>query len=193
MPSKNSRPLHKNELVEYFLTNVLEMSLDDSNYDCVSKIVATELNIQNFDEKQITSRSNAYRHHNYRADKDRLKLKRTIVNELLSKKRLKKDDEIKLGKGGAAPRNPFQQNKQAYILIGLPASGKSTIANAIAEDYGALILDADYAKRKLPEFLGLPFGATLVHEESLEIIFGEESSNGYQSLLQKAVEYGINL
>ncbi|MGL5891050.1 MAG: zeta toxin family protein, partial [Bacteroidia bacterium] len=65
--------------------------------------------------------------------------------------------------------------------------------NNIAEEYGALILDADYAKRKLPEFLSLPFGATLVHEESLEIIFGEESGNGYESLLQKAIAWNINL
>lgn len=193
MASKNSRQLNTFELVEHFLINALDMKIDTSNYSVIPKIVTTELNIDNFDEKKITSKSNSYRNLYYRNDRERIELKSTIINELLTKKRLKNDDEIILGKGGAIPKTPIQQGGQAYIVIGLPASGKSGISNQIADLYGGIILDSDYAKRKLPEFDSLPFGATLVHEESVEIIFGEESVNGYKSLLNLASEFRINV
>jgi hypothetical protein len=169
------------------------MKIDKTNYSTIPKIVTTELNIDNFDDKKVTSKSNSYRNLYYRNDSDRVELKRNIINELLTKKRLKSDDDIDYGKGGAMPKSEIQQDSQAYIVIGLPASGKSGISNQIADMYGAIILDSDYAKRKLPEFNSLPFGATLVHEESVEIIFGEESVNGYKSLLNLASDFKINV
>ncbi len=33
-----------------------------------------------------------------------------------------------------------------------------------------MVLDSDFAKRKLPEFDGYPWGASIVHEESSDII-----------------------
>lgn len=193
MASKNSRQLNTFELVEHFLVNALDIKIDEKNYPNIPKIVTTELNIDNFDDKKITSKSNSYRNIYYRNDGDRTALKINIINELLTKKRLKEDDDITLGKGGAMPKTKIQQDGQAYIVIGLPASGKSGISNQIADMYGAVILDSDYAKRKLPEFNSLPFGATLVHEESVEIIFGEESVNGYKSLLNLTSEFKINV
>ncbi len=50
----NSRPLHTFELVEHFLLNALEFEINKKNYHIIPKIVTTELNIENFDEKQIT-------------------------------------------------------------------------------------------------------------------------------------------
>jgi hypothetical protein len=94
------------------------------------------------------------------------------------------DDHIKLGKGGAVPQN-LMRSKDACVLIGLPASGKSTIARRFATEYGAIILDSDFAKRKLPEFPNYPWGASIVHEESAKIIFGEEE-DGFASLFAKA-------
>lgn len=193
MASKNSRQLNTFELVEHFLVNALDMNIDGNNYDIVPKIVTTELNIDNFDDKKTTNRSNSYRNLNYRSDKVRIELKEQIIKELLTKKRLDSDENIQLGKGGAMPRSPLVQEKQAYIVIGLPASGKSGISNKIADEFGAIILDSDYAKRKLPEFNSLPFGATLVHEESTEIIFGTEEVNGFKSLLYVASDYDINV
>lgn len=193
MASKNSRQLNTFELVEHFLVNALDMRIDKTNYSIIPKIVTTELNIDNFDDKKITSKSNSYRNLYYRNDRERIELKSNIINELLTKKRLKNDDDIALGKGGAMPKFTIRQDGQAYIVIGLPASGKSGISNQIADTYGAIILDSDYAKRKLPEFDSLPFGATLVHEESVEIIFGEESVNGYKSLLNLASDFKINI
>ena len=64
--------------------------------------------------------------------------------------------------------------KQAFVLIGLPASGKSSIAVDIADKYGALLLDSDLAKRKLPEYKVYPWGASLVNAESSLIVFGDK-------------------
>lgn len=193
MANKNSRQLNTFELVEHFLVNALDVDLKKKNYNLVPRIVTTELNIDNFDEKQTTNRSKAYRNLFFRNDKERTELKVKIINELLTKQRLQSDDKIIFGKGGAIPKNTIQQENQAYIVIGLPASGKSSISNEIADRFGCIILDSDYAKRKLPEYNSLPFGATLVHEESIEIIFGEDSVNGYKSLLQLASDFNINL
>ncbi|MES2064635.1 MAG: zeta toxin family protein [Bacteroidota bacterium] len=189
----NSRPLHTFELVEHFLVNALEIEINKKNYHIVPKIVTTELNIENFDLKQITLQSKAYRNIYHRQDQERLNLKKRIVGELLTKKRLMNDDDIRLGKGGAIPNGPnFKQDSNAYIVIGLPASGKSGISNQIADETQSIILDSDYAKRKLPEFDSLPFGASLVHGESNEIVFGEAKSD-YDSVFDVAVKYKINI
>jgi len=97
---------------------------------------------------------------------------------------LKSDEDITLGKGGSAPIKKLKQNGKAFIFIGLPASGKSTISNEISDKHGCFILDSDFAKRKIPEYHDLQFGASLVLEESIDIVFGEEKKTGYKSLLE---------
>jgi len=174
------------------LINALGLELTKKNYDMVPKIVETELNIENFDDLNETYNSKSYRNYFKRDDKKRLKLREQIVEELLIKKRLKSDEKIKLTKGGAAPLTELQQNGEAIIIIGLPASGKSTIATTIADKHGAYILDSDYAKRKIPEFHDLQFGATLVHEESSNIILGENKRTGFKSLLEHIKEFEVN-
>lgn len=194
MAKKTSRPLNNFELVEHFLENALSYDLDTSDrYAIVSKIVSTELNIENFDESLISLHSKTYRVSSFRKDGDRKKLSDQIVQELLTKKRLDNDEEIKLGKGGAFPKSSVKTERNAYVIIGLPASGKSTISNLVADKYGAFILDSDYAKRKLPEFDALPFGATLVHEESDKIIFGENNPSKFKSLFDYCIEEGSNI
>ena len=59
--------------------------------------------------------------------------------------------------------NKFE--KKAIIILGPPAAGKSTLANPIARKYGAAIIDADEAKKLIPEFQG-GVGANAVHRES---------------------------
>lgn len=63
------------------------------------------------------------------------------------------------------PDAPSRFDKKAVIILGPPASGKSSIANPIARRYGAAIIDPDEAKKLLPEFND-GAGATTVHEES---------------------------
>lgn len=51
------------------------------------------------------------------------------------------------------------------IVLGPPAAGKSTIADPLAREFQALIVDSDMAKVELPEYAG-GIGATAVHQES---------------------------
>lgn len=46
-----------------------------------------------------------------------------------------------------------KKEKQAYLIIGLPASGKSSMANPLEAETGSLIVDSDMAKERLPEFI----------------------------------------
>ena len=104
-------------------------------------------------------------------------------------KRLNNDDEIKLGKGGALPLTKVRNEKKLFYVIGPPASGKSGIANDISDSYGGVMLDSDYAKRKLPEYNNQIGAATLVHEESDRLIFDYDQ----RSLLDFCIENGYNI
>ncbi|TXF77788.1 zeta toxin family protein [Chryseobacterium sp.] len=194
MAKNVSRQLNNFELVEHFLQNALEYDVEgEDNYEIVPAIVSTELNIENFDESLISKYSKCYRIREYRKDNLRTSLQKKIVLELLANKRLDSDEEISLGTGGAFPNSELQNSLDAYIVIGLPASGKSGISNLIADQYGCLLLDCDYAKRKLPEFSKLPFGATLVHEESDYIIFGENKPAKFKALFDYCIELHSNI
>tara|TARA_A100000171_G_scaffold44659_1_gene47679 strand:+ start:9052 stop:10422 length:1371 start_codon:yes stop_codon:yes gene_type:complete len=58
--------------------------------------------------------------------------------------------------------------KRAVIVLGPPASGKSSISNPIARKINATIIDPDEAKKTLPEYKG-GLGTNAVHRESKEI------------------------
>ena len=80
---------------------------------------------------------------------EREQLRKDIVNEIYGKGAKKKEGRV-------------------WLILGVPASGKSTFADPIVEQEGALLIDSDEAKAKLPEFAnGLL--ATAVHEESSQI------------------------
>lgn len=96
-------------------------------------------------------------------------------------KRLGYDDD-KLPYPGPVTNSP-DATKRAVIVLGPPASGKSTIANPIARKFDAAIIDPDEAKKLLPEYQG-GVGANAVHAESRAI------SNLVQEI---AMEEGDNL
>lgn len=77
-----------------------------------------------------------------------------------------------------------KKERKAFIVIGLPASGKSSaVAEPLAQKYGALIIDSDEAKERLPEFTdGLL--ADAVHEESSDIA---------ERVRSNAIENGDNI
>lgn len=166
-----SRNLQSNPVVEEFLKRAL--SFDYTKYkNIVPMIVDAEMGVEKFNEKFQTLNSDTMRVEKYRSNEKRDLLQRQIITELFSSKQLGDDDDIKLKRGGALPMTKVKSNKQAFILIGLPAAGKSTIAKRISRDYGAVIVDSDFAKRKLPEYNNHSYGASLVHEESSAITFG---------------------
>lgn len=67
--------------------------------------------------------------------------------------------------GKVVPDAPTRFEKRAVVVLGPPAAGKSTIANPVARKLGAVVIDADEAKKILPEYNN-GIGANAVHEES---------------------------
>jgi len=192
-----SRPLDTNKVVEDFLRHSLlfDYTQEAKLKDIIPKIVDGELGVSKFNTENQTLSMKDMRDATYRDDKVRWELRKQIVNELYSKKRLTNDDRIELTKGGALPRSPLKSDRQAFILIGLPASGKSGIASLISDDYGALIVDSDFAKRKLPEYKSHLYGASIVHEESSRITFGFQDPNvsNIKSVYELAIINGNNI
>ncbi|WP_206934113.1 zeta toxin family protein [Roseococcus thiosulfatophilus] len=65
-------------------------------------------------------------------------------------------------------RVSVRQERQAWFVIGPPAAGKSTVLEPLARRVGALVVDSDDIKARMPEFQG-GLGAQAVHAESAEL------------------------
>ena len=61
--------------------------------------------------------------------------------------------------------NPVPNNKQAYIVLGATAAGKSYFSEELAKNYDLAIVDSDDAKKIMPEYKG-GVGANAVHTEA---------------------------
>lgn len=166
-----SRKLDNLDLIEHFLSAALNYE-NSNDTRLLNKIKSGEAELKNYDDSSSTLKNTTHRDRKYVSNNDRWNLRKQIVQELISLTREDEDENITLGQGGAVPNSEIKKERKAIILIGLPASGKSSIADRLADEFGALILDSDYAKRKLPEFKDNPAGASLVHEESDVLTFG---------------------
>lgn len=192
---KGRRLLSDIRHADRFLRDVLSLEEKQNDIEIdrwAMKISSVEIQLSNILGKDTMSSAD-YRVHSYLTDTSRKKLRMQIYDELIHKKRLDNDDDIVLGKGGVLPKTSIQHNKQAFYVIGLPASGKSGIVTSLSDKYGALILDSDFAKRKFPEYEN-DVGASLVHEESSLVIFGGTGRYAREkSVLQFAVENECNI
>lgn len=166
------RPLNTTALVEPFAHAVFGNT--EETQKIVNEIVNAEANLRNI-ENHPTITHEDFRAKEYRTDIERKRLHTNIIKDLVKECRLENDDDIKLGKGGAKPSS-IKFESTAYIVSGSPASGKSGVAAQLADENGAYVLDSDYAKRKFPEYDTTPAGASLVHEESDVLTFGDTDS-----------------
>lgn len=62
-----------------------------------------------------------------------------------------------------------KQGYEFHLMFGLPASGKSTIADRLSQASGSRIMDSDYAKEQIPEYED-GWGAAAVHKESKKVL-----------------------
>lgn len=184
-----ARPLNEKKLVEKFLESCLKFK--EANFgDVVLRILKEEILIDHVPQHHSTLSDMKYRHPDYSNDKSRKTLRKKIFKELLNNERLPDDNKIKLGTGGAKPKK-LEKNSTAIIVIGLPASGKSSISNQIADKFGAYIIDPDYAKLKLPEYH--IFGANTVHKESTAIVRSSPLTISEPSLLGACIYNKANV
>ena len=107
-----------------------------------------------------------------------------LRNEIISK-RLTEGSFSHLDENGKEVYNgDVRRDKRIDIVVGLPASGKSSsIVNPLSEYYKSVVIDSDIIKTMLPEFND-GWGASLVHEESSKI---------NMELLEKSMVDGKNI
>jgi phage-related protein (TIGR01555 family) len=115
---------------------------------------------------------------------ERLELRRQLRDKLyeLGGEVPKPGREPRLAVPGGGAR---KKEHKAWFIMGLPASGKSTIADPLVEEHGAMLIDADEAKKLIPEFGDGKF-AGAVHQESSWInskLFKKAASAGDNMIL----------
>ena len=133
----------KNELRKWAKDMVLaeKAKYDEEMY----KLVGDKLRRINENAKNPTILDNSYERILFR--------KKTISEEIESQTK----------------ESPKLYERKAIILLGLPASGKSSIANELLGPTGSFIIDADNMKEKIPEFIENDENICKVHEESVEM------------------------
>jgi len=191
------RFLSSNKAAEHFLVGCLKVSTIEGRdgtmwgTDRILKQIRDAEILAENGSRENTFTSEEQRSGAFRSKADRERLRAQIVRELLEMERIDDDDAIGLGSGGAKPRTSPRIDKQAYLLTGLPASGKSSVVSKIADSFGAYVIDPDFAKRKLPEYDDTVMGAALVHAESSAITIGKEYPG--PNLLQACLHKGFNI
>lgn len=186
----SKRPLNNSQLVEMFLTEALSLPSCNDTTNLSMEIVREEnANKPLVSENTLDTSINRIK--GVARQAERVNRRKKVVEELLNDTRPDNDLDITFGHGGSKPHTVLQFDKKAVIVLGPPASGKSYLANRIADAIGAYVLDADHAKQKLPEFQNGK-GAVLLHEESVAMIFGNGNA-GLTSLLEHVINRGANL
>ena len=90
--------------------------------------------------------------------------------------------------GNTIYNNDVERGRRLDIVIGLPASGKSSaIVDTISYEHHSMLIDNDEAKRQFPEF-NKGWGANTVHKESQiveQAVFREALREGRNIVLPK--------
>ncbi|HIF9173502.1 TPA: zeta toxin family protein [Photobacterium damselae] len=156
---RNSEEFYDEILFFEQLLTEYDVEQDEHKRMVLAREIALIERLNSFEFQQLIS-SDAKRQH----------VKNKILEELINFTIPKNDDDIRIGFGGSKPRNRVKKERKAIILLGLPASGKSTVAQVMSDMQGAYIIDSDFAKRKFPE-LTFPNGANWTHDESDDLVY----------------------
>ena len=159
------RELRTTNQIEEFCKEVLGISGKQLE-KVINKIEDEEAKLLAIKENENTYESTVFRNYRFRDKKKRRELISKIRLELLEKKRVDDETKIKLGVGGFLPKTTLKFEKIFFLVIGSPASGKTTISSKLADETGSILIDVDVAKRKLPEYSNNSKAATLTHKES---------------------------
>lgn len=168
----------------YIRTNIVDIFTDNAwlAETLTEKIYYCELQSQLLLEYSML-RSIKYRDKAYKYFYKRRALRKKILNELISCGILLNESDICLGRGGCKPTT-FSVPQHFFLIIGLPGSGKSYVANALFSKVGAYVIDSDFAKRKFPEFLSNKFASSLLHEESNKITYSKHENSVFTHCLK---------
>lgn len=122
--------------------------------ELLDKFIAENPQFKGVDKKDVGT---------YLLDSDeRIQLRERIIAERLKEGSFSHIDS----EGREVYNGEVKKDKRLDIVIGLPASGKSSsIVNPLSEYYKSAVIDSDIIKTKLPEF-NEGWGAGIVHEES---------------------------
>ena len=174
-----TRKIETREEAELFCKNILFFDTPEEELigtkkeilnNAINDVLTQESLLSNLYKKQSnTFDSEVNRVEEFRSAAKREILRSNIAKSCLNELRLPEED-ITLDKGGMLPHSILKKKCQFYLIIGLPASGKSSISENLADITGSIYLDADIVKRKIPEFSVDTRGASLVHLESNYIL-----------------------
>ncbi len=190
---KYLRNLLNKDLAEEFALNILD--LEETEAEKAAYLIKKAERLLKSTMNQSSLNTESERVSQFKTQTQREKLHKQIIEELFTLPRLDDDDKIKLGRdgGGALPKSgKVNEDKKAFIITGLPASGKSEFTSLLADEVGAIIIDSDYAKRKIPEYyeIDAEYSANFVHKESSLLALGIGNND---SLFAKSLFLGYNM
>jgi hypothetical protein len=189
-PKRPARLFKTPEQIQDFLVNALGLDESLITHHRLDTILS-ELEILHEEHtRHGTFNDPTYRAQPFVTHESRVCLRNQIADEILSLGREDNEDQICLGHGGGLPKTSLRKEKRAIFVVGGPASGKSGIAARIADHFGAIVIDPDIAKWKLPEFSG-GRGAALVHEESTRIVL--KSNGDFLTVFERCTDSGHNM
>ena len=136
-------------------TNILELSEHPASLEGMNRMSELQTTV----DKYLTQYGERwYLNNNY------LNKREFIVNGKKIRG-VRKATQVLKEKAESYSRNPIPNGRQAYIILGPPASGKSFFAEEIAKNYDLAIADSDDAKAIIPEYDG-GIGANATHTEA---------------------------
>lgn len=187
------RNLKSEEQIADFLKNIVEIDCSKQTFQKHVQLIYTyETEFRTAYNRQ-TLYDKSLRDPQHSEDSQRKLLGNVILQDLLTLPVLDNEINITQGMGGSLPASlKPREGRQAYYIIGLPASGKSCVANILSIIYSACVIDIDIAARKFPEYSQI-YGPCVTHSEANRIVFGTGRKGYDNSLFNICIDQGWNI